>query len=286
MSDNPGFVVPPLACDSHMHVFGPLDRYPPAAQRGYTPAPAPLARYRAMATALGLQRTVLVQPSAYGTDNACMLDALRILPEALRGIAVIDETTPESALDDMHRLGVRGVRLNLISRGIPADQVADTLRATAARVAPRGWHVQIFVSPQAVQELAPVIRDIPVPVVVDHMGHVDASLGVNQPGLNALRDLLAGGHCWAKLSGANRVSREETGFRDALPIMRALVAANPDHLVWGSDWPHIGQSTPDTVIYNPYDNTDLLRLLGEATPDDATRHRILVANPAKLYGWK
>nr|WP_283949583.1 amidohydrolase family protein [Limobrevibacterium gyesilva] len=272
-----------------MHVFGAPDRYPPAATRAYTPTEAPLARYRALATALGLQRVVLVQPSAYGTDNACMLDALRTLPGATRGVAVIDDATPEAALDEMQRLGVRGIRLNLVSNGIPdAAEATAALRAAAARVAPRGWHVQIFVPPTLLQALVPAIRALPVPVVIDHMGGADARLGASQPGLDELVALLAEGGCWVKVSGANRVSRQPAGFADARPIMRALIAANPERVVWGTDWPHIGPhdvGAPKTVIYMPHDNAGLLRLLGEAAPDAQLRRRILVDNPQRLYGF-
>jgi predicted TIM-barrel fold metal-dependent hydrolase len=257
--------------------------------RGYNPTPATLAQYNAMASALGLQRVVFVQPSAYGTDNSCMIDALRARSGTTRGIAVINSTTSESQLDEMAALGVKGVRLNLVSNGIPDPEgAAHVLRDAAARIAPRGWHVQIFVPGTLLQAIAPIIPTLSVPVVIDHMGGTDARLGLDQPGLPALIALLQAGKAWVKISGANRVSRQETGFRDALPVMRALVAANPARAVWGTDWPHIGPhdvGAPKTVIYMQHDNVDLLRILGEAVPDAAHRHAILVDNPAQLYGF-
>ena len=283
----PGFTLPAHATDCHMHVFGDPAKYPAAATRAYNPTVASLEQYRSMALPRRLQRIVLVQPSAYGTDNTCMLDALRDHAEFTRGIAVIDDATRDAELDAMHALGVRGIRLNLVSNGIPDPATAiATLRTAAARIGPRGWHVQIFALPTLFRALAPVIRDLGIPVVIDHMGGVNATLGASQPGLDELAALIASGTSWVKISGANRVSRQKSGFRDALPLMRALIAANPARIVWGTDWPHIGPhdvGAPKTVIYMPHDNTDLLRLLGEATDDDATRKRILVDNPAELY---
>jgi predicted TIM-barrel fold metal-dependent hydrolase len=232
---------------------------------------------------------VFVQPSAYGTDNVCMIKALRARPSTSRGVAVIDDATPDTALHEMAALGVRGVRLNLVSNGEPDPSAAATLlRQTAARVAGLGWHVQIFAVPALLAGLAPAIRDLEVPVVVDHMGAVDGRLAESRPGFDALLRLLADGRCWVKVSGANRVSRQDSGYEDAVPVMQALVAANPDRAVWGTDWPHIGPHTPGApqkVVYMQLDNPGLLRLLGKAVPDAAQRHRVLVDNPARLYGF-
>ncbi len=283
-----GFEMPALACDCHMHVFGDPLRYPAAATRAYTPTEASLESWRAMAGPLGLRRVVLVQPSAYGTDNSCMLDTLRA-NSGLRAIAVIGADTTDGELRDMQALGVRGIRLNLVSNGIP-DPAAATiqLRNAAARVARLGWHVQIFVPGPLLRALAPAIRALPVPVVVDHMGGADARLGLDQPGTAELCALLADGKVWVKISGINRVSRQPAGFRDALPVMQALIAANPAQLVWGTDWPHIGPhdvGAPKTVVYMNHDNADLLRALGEAAPHAELRQGILSDNPARLYGF-
>lgn len=284
-----GFVVPKLACDCHMHVFGDPVAFPAAARRAYDPTRMDLPEYERVATELGLGRVVFVQPSAYGTDNACMIEALRARPGTSRGIAVIDDATPASTLAEMAALGVRGVRLNLVSNGEPDPKAAgETLRRTAERVAPLGWHVQIFAVPALLAGLSPAIRGADVPVVVDHMGAVDGQLDARRAGFDALLQLLADGDCWVKISGANRVSRLPHGYHDAIPVMQALVAANPAHAVWGTDWPHIGPHTPGApkpVTYMPLDNPGLLRLLGEAVPNAATRHAILVDNPARLYGF-
>lgn len=286
---DPGFAVPPLACDCHMHIFGDPARYPPAAWRAYDPVEMPLARYHEAAKRIGFGRVVFVQPSAYGTDNACLLDSLRARPRDSRGVAVIDGATGDAALAEMAALGVRGVRLNLVSNGEPDGPAAIALlRETAARVAPLGWHVQIFAAPALLALLAPAIADLPVVVVVDHMGACDGRLALDRPGFAALLALLAAGKCWVKLSGADRVSVAGGDFRDALAVMRALIAANPDRLVWGTDWPHIGPHEPGRprpVVYLPLDDLALLRLLGEAAPDAGLRERILVTNPARLYGF-
>jgi predicted TIM-barrel fold metal-dependent hydrolase len=286
---DPGFAVPALACDCHMHIFGDPARYSPAAWRAYDPVEMPLRRYNAEAARMGFARVVFVQPSAYGTDNACMLDSLRARPGDSRGVAVIDERTGDAALAEMAALGVRGVRLNLVSNGEPDGPAAIAqLERTAARVAPLGWHVQIFATTALLGLLAPAIRALPVPVVVDHMGACDGRLAEDRPGFAALLALLAEGRCWVKVSGANRVSVAGGDFADAVPVMRALIAANPARAIWGTDWPHIGPHTPGAprpVVYMPIDNLALLRLLGQAAPDAATRQRILADNPARLYGF-
>jgi predicted TIM-barrel fold metal-dependent hydrolase len=288
MSDA-GFLVPPLSCDCHMHIFGDPADYPASARRAYDPIEMPLSRYNAEAARMGFGRVVFVQPSAYGTDNACMLDSLRARPGSSRGVAVIDDNTTAAMLDEMDELGVRGVRLNLVSSGEPDGTAAiGALQAAAARVARLGWHVQIFAKPDLLGLLAPVIATLAVPVVVDHMGGGTVSPAGSDPAFSALLDLLAAGKCWVKISGANRVSAAGGDFADALPVMRALVAANPERVVWGTDWPHIGPHTPGDpkpVVYMPIDNLALLRLLGQAVPDAATRRRILVDNPAALYGF-
>ncbi|MBN8892628.1 MAG: hypothetical protein BGP12_06185 [Rhodospirillales bacterium 70-18] len=286
---DPGFTVPALACDCHMHIFGDPARYPPAAWRAYDPVEMGLDRYNAEAARMGFGRVVFVQPSAYGTDNACLLDSLRARPADSRGVAVIDDATTDAALAEMAALGVRGVRLNLVSNGEPDGAAAAAqLQAAAKRVAPLGWHVQIYAKPDLLALLAPAIRALAVPVVVDHMGAGDGLLAAARPGFTALLGLLAEGRCWVKISGANRVSAAGGDYADALPVMRALIAANPARAVWGTDWPHIGPhkaGAPEKVVYMPVDNLALLRLLGEAAPDTATRRAILVDNPATLYGF-
>ena len=283
-----GFAVPPGATDCHMHVFGDPAAYPPAAHRAYDPRTMGWEVYDGEAARMGFSRVVVVQPSAYGTDNRCTLDAIRGRANT-RGVAVIDAATSDAALDEMAGLGVRGVRLNLVSNGEPDPaQASAQLLATQAQVARLGWHIQIFALPALIAGIAPTLHAMRVPVVIDLMGAGDGLLDAPRPGFSDILDLLAAGRCWVKISGANRVSRGIEGFADALPVMRALVAANPARALWGTDWPHIGPHVPgkpEPVQYMPLDNLALLRLLGEAIPDAATRERILVDNPAALYGF-
>lgn len=270
----PKATAPDGACDCHFHVFGPENRYPYSASRGYTPPDAALDDYRAMLDVLGVSRAVIVQPSVYGTDNACSLDAAERLGEAGRGVAVLDETVGDAELDRLHAAGFRGTRFNIESAGgVPEAQ----LEAVAARVAPRGWHVQVYVDGRRLPELAPRLAGLPTEVVIDHMGAMDPAAGTGQPGLAALRELLGTGRCWVKLSGAYRIDPTSAPFGAATPIARALIEAAPDRLVWGSDWPHPQISGPMP------DDGDLFDWFLDATGDVALRRRILVDNPARLY---
>jgi len=284
--------IPPLACDSHMHVFGPPARYPGAPTRQYSPTQMPFSAYLPVAQRLGLQRVVLVQPSAYGTDNRCLLDTLRVQPGNTRGVVVLDPAVPDAALDAMHALGVRGARLNLMTpRVSDVDAAQRMLEPVAARIGRLGWHLQIYADPGVVAPIAPVIRGLPVAVVLDHMAGARDAQGVDHPDFVALLDLLAAGGCWVKLSGADIVTRRDDDCAAAAPYLRALVAANASRLVWGTDWPHLvhhsgalGDAAPPAG-YRPVDDAALLRLFGECVADDATRRRILVDNPQALYGF-
>ena len=279
--------IPPFATDCHIHVFGDPAQYPGAPGRVYTPVAAGLAEWRAIMEPLGFGRVVLVQPSAYGTDNRCMLDGLREAAGAARGIAVIDAATPQVELRAMHAAGVRGIRLNLTT-GMSPDPAAvpGMVREAAARVAALGWHLQVLVKGGWVDSLAEVIPALGVPVVFDHMAAMQAALGPGQPGLAALLRLLREGRCWVKISGADYVASRREAPEEALAIMQAMVEANPERLVWGSDWPHIGPvqgAGAPPVTYLPIDHGALLDVLRRAAGE--AMGRILVDNPAVLYGW-
>ena len=284
-----GFAVPEGATDCHMHIFGDPAAYPPGAWRAYDPTPATLPVYNAEAARMGFSRVVFVQPSAYGTDNRCMMDALKARGASSRGVAVIDAATKDTELKALAKLGVRGVRLNLVSNGIPdvAAAVAQ-LQETASRVDKLGWHIQIFALPSLLAGLAPAIAELGIDVVIDHMGAGDGKLAASRPGFDDVLALLRAGKAWVKVSGANRVSRAGGRFEDAVPVIRALVEANPERAVWGTDWPHIGPhkaGAPERVVYMGHDNRALLRLLGLAVADQAVIRQVLVDNPAKLYGF-
>jgi predicted TIM-barrel fold metal-dependent hydrolase len=275
----PAELPPAGAADTHAHVFGPARDYPYAPQRSYTPPDSPLAEYMALLDTLGLERGVIVHPSVYGTDNRATLDALRAEPRRLRGVAVVDADVSDAELEEMDRLGVRGVRLNLLYSGAGLEfGVAERL---AKRLAPLGWHLQFLIDISTFEGFASRLSRLPVDCVIDHMGHMAAQKGADHPAFRDLLAMLGEGRTWVKLSGAYRLSSNDyPPYDDVLPFARALVETRPDRLVWASDWPHPAVTRP-----MPNDG-DLLDLLWDWAPDAATRHRILCENPAALYGFE
>jgi predicted TIM-barrel fold metal-dependent hydrolase len=285
------FDVPPGACDCHTHVFGDPRRFPFAASRTYTPEPASIDEMRALHRALHTSRVVIVQPSVYGTDNACTLDGIRQLGSIARGVAVIDEKTPDSALDEMTRAGVRGIRLNLVDTRTQTDlsHVRQVFQTAAERVKSRNWHIQIFTRLPVIQGLAEQVMASPVPVVFDHFGGVKASLGVQQAGFDTLLNLVRSGKAYVKISGAYRCSTQGPDYPDMVPFAKALIAANLQRIVWGTDWPHPAQvpgrkATEITPLFQ-IDDGRLFNQLPVWAPEAAQRKTILVENPARLYGF-
>ena len=282
-------VTPEGAIDCHMHVFADPADYPPAPTRGYTPHPATIEQFQSMIQAVGLERTVFVQPSAYAADNRLMLDVMKNCPIPCRGVAVINGETSDQALQEMAALGVVGVRLNLEST--PHDRTAsDLLEETAARVAPLGWHVQIFANLETIVGALPTIRATPLDIVVDHMGLAMAEKGADQLGFDNLLGAVEDGACWVKLSGAYRVAHDAPDFKASIPIAKRFVAANPDRLVWGSDWPHLGfhkhQKSEEDIPraeYRPLECGRLLQTLWESCGSSEVYLKVLVDNPARLY---
>jgi predicted TIM-barrel fold metal-dependent hydrolase len=271
------------ACDAHFHVFGPADKYPARDPKlRYQPPLAPLEDYLAHAHALGLERFVFVQPSAYLRDNSCMLDAMRETPGS-RGVVDVDEDASDQELAKMHALGVRGVRINVSPVHPPEAGLALKLLARIekldARLAGIGWHLDFLLPGWLTDELMRKIGSLQCDCTLAHMGMFLARDGVQQAGFQRLLDLLRNGRgkVWVKLTGVYRVS-QAPGFADAAPLARALIEAAPDRLIWGSDYPHL--SFADKV--NPM---QLFELFRGWTRDEATRRRILVDNPAKLFGF-
>jgi predicted TIM-barrel fold metal-dependent hydrolase len=264
-------------------VFGPAERFPYAADRSYTPPDAPLAMYLAMLDTLGFARGVLVQGSAHGHDNAAMLDALAREPARLRGVAVADAAVSSSELRRWHERGVRGLRFNHFFRGgqlhYRGGVPLDAARAHAELMAELGWHLQLWIDVKDLPDTIPVLKALRLPVVIDHMGRTDARAGTGTPGFQSLLRLVGDGGCWVKLSGAHRLSQNAPDYPEARPFHEALVAANPERLLWGTDWPHprIEGEMPNAG--------HLLDLFNAWTPDAATRRKILVENPARLYGF-
>jgi 2-pyrone-4,6-dicarboxylate lactonase len=274
---------PPQACDTHAHVFGPASQFPYADDRSYTPPDAPLAKYLGMLDRLGLARGVLVQGSAHGRDNAAMLDALARHPGRLRGVAVADADTLPAELRRWAALGVRGLRFNHFFRGGGLHYRGGVPLAAAHALAPLmaelGWHLQLWIDVKDLPDTIPILKALGLPVVIDHMGRTDARAGTSAPGFQSLVRLVGDGGCWVKLSGAHRLSTQAPDYSEVRPFHEALVRANPDRLVWGTDWPHprIEGDMPDAGR--------LLDLFQQWTPDQDMRRRILAANPARLYGF-
>ena len=281
---HPEFRSPPGGCDAHFHVFGPAASYPYGVDLRYTPPLAPLADFLAVAAKLGLSRYVFVQPSAYGRDNRCMLEAMREVGlEKCRGIADIDENAPDADLARLDALGVRGVRINLspvrpFESGF-APKLMPRIARLAARCAEIGWHLDFLTPGWLTAELMPTLRKLRLDFTLAHFGMFQAKEGVDQPGFRQLLDLLRAGErrCWVKLTGVYRMSAA-AGFADVAPMARALIETASDRLIWGSDYPHL--SFADKV-----GSIELWNLLGKWAPEEATRKKILVDNPCRLFGF-
>jgi len=278
--------VPAHACDCHCHVFGPAARFPYAEPRSYTPDDAPLEAYLALLDRLGCERGVLVQPSAYGRDNTAMLDALTREPKRLRGVAVGGAELTPATLKEWHRLGVRGLRANEFRRdGKPYYQNGVRLADVAPfypLMAELGWHLQLWLDTRDLPDLMPALARVPasMPIVVDHMGRMDHRHGIDHPGFQALVSGVGAGRLWSKVSGTYRLGASAPDYLEAKPFHDALVAANPDNLVWGSDWPH---PRPEGPVPNA---KHLLDLFLDWTPREQDRVAILSANPARLYDFR
>lgn len=281
----PDLTLPAGATDCHAHVFGPQSCYDYTSNRSYTPPDAPAGAYRHLHQQLGIERGVLVQPSVYGTDNSLQADTLNYLnglnkghqSKQYKGVAVVDADVSEQELDLLSESGHCGVRMNLLFKG--GIEWPDVVRL-ADRLAEHQWHLQFLVDVSEFDDFEHKVRELPVPVVVDHMGHMECRKGIENPGFQSLLQLMQEGHAWVKLSGAYRITAEQLPpYNDVTPFAQALIEANSEQCVWGSDWPHPHFSTP-----MPNDG-DLLDLLALWAPDEAIRHKILVANPACLYGF-
>lgn len=283
------FDVPVKACDCHTHIFDPR-QFPYSPDRTYTPEAALPEQMSALHRTLHIDRVVIVTPSVYGTDNLATLFGIRTRGTTARGVAVIDEKTQEADLDTMAKGGIRGIRLNFVTAG-QTDLGAARRRFKWAsdRIKPRNWHIQIYVRPGVISGLKGPIQDSPVPVVFDHFGGAQADLGVEQPGFADLVELLVSGKAYVKLSGAYRASKRGPDYPDVLPLARALIAANADRVLWGTDWPHPGTTPPpggqrtDLTPLLQIDDGRLLNQLAVWAPDPVVRQKILVDNPARLY---
>lgn len=286
------FDIPAGACDCHTHIHGDVEKFPFFAGRVYTPEPASPEEMSALHRALRMERVVVVTPSVYGTDNSSSQYGMMARGVQARGVAVIDDKTPETALDTMHKAGFRGIRLNLATGGVNDPNVGRT-RFTAAvdRMRERGWHIQLYTNLAMITAIKDLVLGAPVPIVFDHFGGAQAALGVEQPGFSDLVELVKSGKAYVKISGAYRSSKLGPGYQDCVPLAKALIEANADRIVWGTDWPHPDSVTPtgkqvtDVTPLFQIDDGRLLNQLPVWAPDAAVRKKILVDNPAKLYGF-
>ena len=275
----PRWKAPADSTDCHFHVNGPYNRYPLSPGRSYSPPQATVSDYQAMARTIGIDRMVIVQPSTFGTDNRCTLDAVGVLGrDNARAVVVIDDGFDANALSQMHAQGARGVRFNAVSgNGTPLAQ----LEHLAGKIAPLGWHIQFYTHGEQLADLAQIISKMPVPVVLDHMAGVQSDRGTASPEFRAAVELLQSGQAYVKLSGY-RSTVEGYPYQDVAPLARGYIEAAPDRCLWGSDWPH-PNLFGDTHMP---DDGQLLDLLGEWAPSEQLRRKILVDNPARLYGFE
>jgi predicted TIM-barrel fold metal-dependent hydrolase len=286
------FDIPAGACDCHTHIHPDPAKFPFFAGRVYTPELASPEEMTALHKALKMERVVIVTPSIYGPDNSATLFGMAARGATARGVAVIDDKTSEADLDAMGKAGIRGIRLNLATGGVNDPTVGrPRFSAAVERIQARGWHVQLFTSLAMITAIKDLVATSPVPVVFDHFGGAQAALGVGQPGFADLVELVKSGKAHVKISGAYRASKLGPDFADATPLAQALIGANADRIVWGTDWPHPDSVTPagkqisDVTPLFQIDDGRLLNQLPVWTPDAAVRKKILVDNPARLYGF-
>ena len=272
----PSFAMPPGAWDTHVHIFGPAERYAHVSKPHYTLPDGTVAQYLRLMPQLGITRFVIVQPSFYGPDNTCLLDTLAQVGDLARGVVMIEPDISRAELERFHRCGVRAVRLDLFKRARePLAAIQRYIMETAERVGPLGWHLQFYAPGYVVRDLIDFLRSLSVDFVIDHMGYMLEEDGLKAEDFSHLLNLLECGHCYIKLSGAYRIAKHR-GYEVVEPVAKAIVERAPERAIWGSDWPHISYSDRDTG--------ELLNLLERWAPSPQARQHILVENPNRLFG--
>jgi len=274
----PRFRPPPLACDAHCHIFGPAAKFPYDPKASYHPPDSPFEGLQRLHKVLGLERAVIVHASCHGADMRATLDGIARSKGAYRGTAIIDESYTDKDFQRMHDGGIRAVRFNFVQHLGGRPDMAFFKR-TVERLPSLGWHLILHLDATDLVELNDVFRKIPVPMVIDHMGRVKASDGLQQPPFKVLLEWMRNDKFWVKICGAERVSSKGPPFDDAVPFARALIEAAPDRILWGTDWPH-----PNVGKHMPNDG-DLVDLFPLMAPEPALQRKILVDNPARLYGF-
>jgi predicted TIM-barrel fold metal-dependent hydrolase len=269
--------IPAGSVDCHTHVF--VDGYPMIPERGYNPPQSTLDDMLAMHARLGIERVVLTQPSVYGTDNSAILDAVDRIAERARAVVAVGADVSDGELEELHSRGARGIRLNLDNvGGMPIEM--DEVPGLAKRIGAIGWHVEFLFAGHELPGLVPLLRTLDAPVSIGHFAYMPAAKGVGYPPFQELMSLVAEGNTWVKLSAPNRLGVGNLPpWPQVVPLARALIEANPDRMLWATDWPH-----PNKFEAQPND-ADLLEQLELWAPDEEMRRRILVDNPVALYGF-
>jgi 2-pyrone-4,6-dicarboxylate lactonase len=271
-----GITLPAGACDSHVHVYGPFDRFPIPKGPAFQPPLAPIDSLEQLWHKFGIERGVLVQGTAYGDDHRALLEAIRRAPENRRGVALVGPNISDTALEQLHANSVCGARINFV-RHLDEGFDEQICWQVVRRIEQLGWHLELHVDAADLERLEPLVRESPIEVVIDHMGRVDAGLGVSQPPFQALLRLVRNPRCWVKLSGADRLAKQDV-LKSAISFARSLIKAAPERVVWGTDWPHVNME-------RPHGDDALINLLPEIAPDDISLARLLVDNPIRLYGF-
>jgi 2-pyrone-4,6-dicarboxylate lactonase len=273
----PNFKPPPLACDAHCHVFGPAAKFPYTPDAAYAPADAPLEDLQKLHSILGIERAVIVHASCHGSDMRVTLDAIARSGGRYRGTAIIDESFTERQFQQMHEGGIRAVRFNFV-RHLGGRPDMHFFKRTIERVQFFGWHLILHLDAEDLVEFESMFKTLLVPFVIDHMGRVKAAAGLEQPAFKVLREAMKNEKCWVKICGPERVSSKGPPFTDAVPFARALIEAAPERVLWGTDWPH------PNVKWMPEDAA-LVDLFPLMAPEPKLQQKILVENPARLYGF-
>lgn len=274
----PAYKPPPGACDAHCHIFGPGAVYPYAPDRSYTPPDAPLARFKELQATLGLTRAVLVNASCHGTDNTVVLDAIAQSGGSYRGVANVGGAIDDAELARLNDGGIRGIRFNFVQH-LGGTPDMDVFHEIVERIVPFGWHVVLHFDAADLLDFGDMLRSLPVPFIIDHMGRVPTRDGLDQEPFEILLDTARMENCWVKICGAERISSAGPPFTDAAPFAQAVLEVAPDRTLWGTDWPH-----PNIKRHMPNDG-DLVDLIPLFMPDAALRQKVLVDNPHRLYGF-
>jgi predicted TIM-barrel fold metal-dependent hydrolase len=286
------FQIPQHACDCHTHIYGDPTKFPLSPERVYTPETALPEEMSALHKALHIERVVIVTPSVYGAANSATLYGIKARGQNARGVAVIDRNTSDSDLESMRKAGIRGIRINAATGGTNDPVVVGRrLEQLAGKVRRYDWHIQIYTNLAVISGIRKLVEVSPVQVVFDHFGGTQAELGPEQPGFSTLVELVRSGQAYVKISGAYLASSQAPDYPDLAPIAQALISANADRILWGSDWPHPNsaprakRAPAEVTPFRQVDDASLLNQLAVWEPDPAIRQKILVDNPARLYGF-